>query len=394
MPATTNVLDQARRLSGQLVAWRRHLHAHPELSGEEVQTAAFVAQHLREMGYQPRTGVGGHGVVADIEIDGPPKVALRADMDALPITEQTQVPYASTRPGVMHACGHDAHTAMLLGAARILAEQRDALRHSVRLIFQPHEELFPGGAPAMIEAGALEGIRAIFGIHIASALPTGTLGTRPGAFMAAVNPLAITVRGKGGHAAMPEQCVDPIVTAAMLITALQTVVSRTIAISDPAVVSVTAIHGGSADNVIPEQVELIGTIRTFDPSIRQHVCDRVAELAQRVCEAHRASAEVRIDPGYPVLINDEKLTAGALEAAKGVGILPGRLQTLPPIGGGEDFAYYCERVPGAFVFLGAANEAKHCSFPHHHPRFNIDEDALPTGAALHAKFALDYREDE
>jgi amidohydrolase len=386
-----SLYEQALQLADEIRAWRRTLHAHPELSGHEEWTARFVAQRLRELGFAPTEGVGQTcGLTADLPVNDEPFVALRADMDALPITEETGVDYASTNPGVMHACGHDAHMAMLLGAARLLQQNKERLKRSVRLIFQPSEELYPGGAPAMIAAGALADVEAIFGIHVWTNLNTGQLGTRVGPFMAAVNPFSIVIRGKGGHAAMPDQCIDPVVAAAEVVVALQTVVSRSIAIAEPAVVSVTQLQAGTADNVIPNDVRLCGTIRTFDEFVRARACERVRELAEGVARAHRAGAEVDICPGYPILVNDKDATEQILEAARTVGIEHDRLITLAPQGVGEDFAYYCQEVPGAFAFLGAANEAKGCTYPHHHPHFNIDEDVLPRGAALHAQFALGF----
>jgi amidohydrolase len=386
-----SLYEQALQLTDDLRDWRRALHAHPELSGHEEWTASFVAQRLREMGWSPAERVGQTwGLTADFRVAGAPFVALRADMDGLPISEETGVDYASTNPGVMHACGHDAHIAMLLGAARLLQLYRPHLKRSVRLIFQPHEELYPGGAPAMIAAGALTEVEAIFGIHAWANLNTGQLGTRVGPFMAAVNSFKIVIRGKGGHAAMPDQCIDPVVAAAHVVVALQTVVSRSIAMAEPAVVSVTQFQAGSGDNVIPNDATLCGTIRTFDEEIRQRTCDRVRELAGGVARAHRAAADIEICPGYPAQVNDQATTQRALEAALMVGIKQDSLITLAPQGVGEDFAYYCQNVPGAFVFLGAANEAKSCPYPHHHPRFNVDEDVLPRGAALHAQFALGF----
>lgn len=389
------LIDEAEQLSDQLIAWRRHLHQHPELSGREEQTAAFVAERLRAFGYQPRERVGGlHGLIADLPLrNGGPTIALRADFDALPIQEQTGVAYASSKPGAMHACGHDAHTAMLLGAARLLQKRKTELRRSVRLIFQPHEELFPGGAPAMIADGALENVERIFGIHICSNLPIGTSGTRIGSFMAAVNPFRITITGKGGHAAMPNECIDPIVASANVVMALQSIVSRGIPITEPAVVSVTQVHGGTADNVIPDAVELAGTIRSFDESLRKEICERVEQIAKTVASTYGAQAACQIDQGYPVLVNDRQVIEHALGSARSIGIVADNVQSLAPQGGGEDFAYYCERIPGAFVFLGASNPEKQCVYPHHHPRFNIDESALPTGVAWHVQFALDAGRD-
>ena len=380
---------EAQSLQRDLSAWRRHLHAHPELSGQEKQTARFVADHLRKLGYEPRENVGGTcGVIADLTGGRRPAVALRADMDALPVTEENDVPYKSQHDGVMHACGHDAHTAMLLGAARLLAARRDELAQSVRLIFQPHEEFMPGGAAPMIADGALDGVERIFGLHIWSQLPCGQLGVRPGPFMASPSDLKITVRGVGGHAAMPQECADPIVAAAHVITALQTAVSRSIAASDTAVVSVTQIHGGTTFNVIPPTVELGGTIRTFDAVVRARIAARIAELAEHTARAHGASAEVRIEHGYPALVNDPVVLEQVIAAARAIGLTDDDMTELPLQGGGEDFAYYCESVPGAFVFLGGGKPAPHERFPHHHPRFDIDETALPIGAALAAQVCL------
>jgi amidohydrolase len=390
-----NVLTKTREMADQLRSWRRHLHAHPELSGEEDNTSAYVAAELARMGYRPIEKIGGtYGLTARLE--GPPDVpavALRADMDALPIQEENPVEYASRHPGVMHACGHDAHTAMLLGAARLLSEQRDRLRCPVVFLFQPSEEVYPGGAQPMIAAGVLEGVGEVFGLHITSRIPTGTLGTRVGALMSGVNDLEIVVRGRSEHATMPEQTADPVVAAAHLIVALQTVVSRSVAMTDSAVVSVTQLDAGTADNVIPELVRLRGTVRTLDEQVRARVCQRIGELAEHVARAFGCRAEVGLRPSYPPLINDGRVVNFVQESARRAGFGESDLLTLPPQGGGEDFAYYCQQVPGAFAFLGARNDAKDCIYPHHHPRFDIDEDALPLGAALLAQFALDAHPD-
>ncbi|MBW7906091.1 MAG: amidohydrolase [Phycisphaerae bacterium] len=387
MTPDNDLMSAAAAAHEQLRAVRRHLHANPELSGCERETAAYVAAQLRRLGYEPVTGVGGtHGVTAELAGPPGPCVALRADMDALPISEETGLPFASTRPGVMHACGHDAHTAMLLGAAQLLRQRQGELRRPVRFIFQPHEERFPGGAVPLIAAGVLENVASIFGLHISSQLPLGVLGTRPGPFMAGLNDLDIRVIGKGGHAAMPEQCVDPIVTAAQIVLALQSVVSRSLAMTDLAVVSVTRIEAGTADNVIPQDVRMRGTIRTYDPGVQARVCARVREIATGVAAAHGAAVDVRLDPGYPVLVNNPEVTRRACEIAAAIGFDSAKIQTIEPQGGGEDFAYYCQKAPGAFAFLGArvAGDA----YPHHHPRFDVDEAALPLGAALLAAYAL------
>ncbi len=389
MPTTPSPVDHARQMHEQLCAWRRHLHANPELSGQERQTAAYVAAALRGLGYEPRENVGGmFGVVAELRVNDGPFVALRADTDALPIVEETGLPFASKNPGVMHACGHDAHTAMLLGAAQLLRRRRDALKRNVRFLFQPHEEAHPGGAPAMIAGGALDNVESIFGLHIISTMPPGQVGSRPGPFMSGVTNIDIVIRGKGGHAAMPEACIDPIVISAALVQAMQTLVSRNIALTDEAVVSVTRVQGGTAYNIIPETVTLAGTIRTLDTRVRERVKERLTQLAHQVSAAHGGSAEVKLLDTYPPLVNDGPTLERALRAARDIGVPENQIATLAAQGGGEDFAYYGSKAPAAFVFLGAGNAQKGCIWPHHHPRFDIDEDLMPVGAALHVQYAL------
>jgi amidohydrolase len=383
------LLAAAQALETQLVAWRRHLHRHPELSFQEAQTARFVAGELRAMGYEPTERVGDTwGVTARLPVNDAPAIALRADMDALPVTEETGAEYASVNPGVMHACGHDAHTAMLLGAARLLRERRGELRRSVKFIFQPAEELPPGGAAALIAAGVLEQVDRIFGLHVWSDMPLGTLGTRPGPFMSSVNDLRITVSGTGGHAAMPHQCVDPIVVGAALVNAFQTVVSRSTAPSDSAVVSITRFQAGRANNIIPSTAELGGTIRTLSAAVRSAVATRIRELADGIGRAHGAQITVEIAAGYPALVNDPALVQSGIRAAQLLGFKPEQLLTLQVQGGAEDFAHYAECIPAAFFFLGARNVEKRCCHPHHHPQFDIDEAALALGTALLAQLAL------
>ena len=288
-PACNQPLSQ--QLVAQLSAWRRHFHAHPEPSGQEEQTAAFVATELRRMGYEPREHVGGTcGLVADFDGPGGTRIALRADMDALPINEETGLEFASRSPGVMHACGHDAHLAMLLGAAQLLIERQRELKTSVRLIFQAHEECRPGGALPLIEVGVLDGVSRIFGLHIWSEMPLGTLGTRVGPFMSGVTDFRITIRGRGGHAAMPQQCVDPIIVAAEVVTAVQTIASRSLAMTDNSVVSVTQFHAGTADNIIPATAMLGGTIRTLSDAVGATIGRRMRAIVEGVAQAHRATA--------------------------------------------------------------------------------------------------------
>ncbi|MGD8450580.1 MAG: M20 family metallopeptidase [Phycisphaerae bacterium] len=376
-------------LAERMIQWRRHLHAHPELSGQERATADFVAQELERLGYRPKRPVGdGYGLIVDLDADGGPAIGLRADMDALPIQEETGLDYASESAGVMHACGHDAHMAMMLGAAALLKERQSELKRSVRLIFQPHEEHYPGGASGMIAAGVLDNVESVFGLHIWSQLPLGVLGVGAGPLMSSVNDLEIRVHGRGGHAAMPEDCLDPVVISAEIVLALQTVVSRSIAMTDRAVVSVARVTAGTGDNIIPELAVMRGTIRTLSSTVRTKVCQRVIELAKGIAAGHGAMADAEVFPGYPVLVNSEDVVRRALTAARHIGWDENLLRTMSPMGGAEDFAYYAERVPAALVFLGAALPDG-SSRPHHHPGFRIDERALPRGAALLAQFALD-----
>lgn len=381
-------LNDANTMADRIRSWRRHLHTHPELGGQEQATADFIAAELRKLGYEPQQRIGGtFGLTAMLHVSDQPAVALRADMDALPIQEDTGLPFASQNPGVMHACGHDAHMAMLLGAAALLKQRQSQLKRSVKFIFQPHEEKYPGGAAPMIAAGVLENVESVFGLHVWSPLPLGTLGTRCGPLMSSVNDIQIVVQGKGGHAALPEQCVDPVVVAAQVVMALQTVVSRTIAMSDSAVVSVTQVTAGTAYNIIPQSATLRGTIRTLDEAVRTRVCQQVRELAEGVARAHGASAEVEVLPGYPALLNDEQTVQRVIQAARDVGFDDQHIETISPIGGGEDFAYYAQQVPAAFAFLGGGGESGQ-TYPHHHPRFTIDEAALPLGAAVLTQYAL------
>jgi amidohydrolase len=382
-------LQESHKIKDRIIRWRRHLHAHPELSGNERETSAFVAEELRAMGYDPICHIGGYGVTAMLAVGDTPCIALRADMDALPIQEENDVAFRSTVAGAMHACGHDAHTAMLLGAAAILKKRAGALRQSVKLIFQPAEEQYPGGAAPMIADGVLDGVERIFGIHVWSELECGKMTTRSGPMMSSVDGIVARIVGRGGHAAMPSCCTDPIVAASHAVVALQTVVSRSIDLTDSAVVSVTQFHAGTADNVIPPEVALRGTIRTLDAGVRDTVCEKVRHVLESTARVHGAEAIVEIERGYPVLVNDAANVERAKRAATKAGISRDNIIERKPIGGGEDFAYYLQKTPGCFVFLGALDPVSDRAYPHHHPRFSINEDVLPLGAALHVQFCLE-----
>lgn len=378
----------AAKIAPEVIQWRRHFHQHPELSFQEVETAAFVAKQLTEMGYQPQTRVGGsHGVVAVLEGGRPGRtIALRADMDALPIQEETGLSYASVHPGKMHACGHDAHTAILLGTAKALKEIQDKVPGKVVLLFQPAEELPPGGAKGMVEAGVLEGVDAVFGLHVLNTLPAGQLGINSGPVNAASDIFKVTLYGRGGHAASPHISVDPVVMLGSVITALQSVVSRSVDPMKQAVLTIGWVRGGDADNIIPEQVEFGGTIRTFDPEVQTLIHARLKETVEGVAAAYGGRAEVVSTYGYPVLSNDEAMTAIARKCAA---LVVGEQNTVvPPVGmGGEDFAYFAQERPGCFIRLGTGTPET-LTLPAHNPRFVIDESALEVGVAYYLSVVL------
>ena len=386
---TDQLITEAQGIRDWVVQRRRQLHRQPELMYEEVRTSQLVRETLEESGIPFRHPIAETGVVGTIGTGDGPCVALRADMDALPIHEEADVPFRSEVDGKMHACGHDCHTAMLLGAARILKQHESEVRGTVKLVFQPAEEGGAGGL-RMREEGVLESPRVdrIFGLHVWPSLDTGTVGAREGVFLAAASFLNIQVRGTGGHAAMPHQTVDPVTTSAKIVTELQTLVSREIDPLDSAVVSITSIHCGQAYNVIPESVEMQGTIRALSMPGLRRLQDRAREIVTGVAAANRCEAVIDY-PGhdYPPTIND----AGAWKLAQQVAAkMLGESQVLEiePTMGGEDFAYYTEQVPGCFVGLGVRNEAEGAVFGPHHPRFKVDEDALATGVALHVGYAL------
>jgi len=410
-PARPEVDAAAARLRDEVVALRRHFHQFPELSNREEETAAKVAGHLRSLGLEPRTGVAHHGVVAVIEGGRPgPRIALRADMDALPVTEATGLPFASQvtttfngqQTGVMHACGHDAHTAILLGVADALVAMRDELPGQVMLVFQPAEEGAPpgeeGGASLMLEEGLFGDFRpeAMFGLHVFSSLPVGTVAVRGGPLMAASDKFAITVRGRQTHGSRPWGGVDPIVAAADLVGSAQTVVSRRSDIAhQPAVVSFGEIHGGIRYNIIPDTVELVGTIRTFDEGMRAKIHADLDNVARHVAAAHGASVatEIPVGEGNPVTVNDPALTARMLPSLRAAAGAENVIE--PPLQmGAEDFAYYAREVPSMFFFVGATSEGiDPATAPSNHsPEFLLDEASLDVGLRAMLQVTLDYLE--
>jgi amidohydrolase len=359
----------------QLVALRRALHAEPELAYRERRTAERVAACLAGSGLALRTGLAGTGVLASVRGGEGRSVLLRVDMDALPIQEQSGAPYASRAAGVMHACGHDGHTAIGCVAAQLLAQRR--LPGEVRVLFQPAEE-GEGGAQAMLAEGVMDGVELVLGIHLWNELPVGTLGVKPGPLMAAVDRLQIAVRGRGGHGGMPHRAADPVVAAAHVVVALQSVVARQLPPGTPAVLTIGAIHGGQAFNVIPDEVVLTGTLRSFDPALRAALPERIRGLAAGVAEGLGCRAEVTVRPGNPPVVNDARVAELARRAAQRV-VGEANVVLPEPTMGGEDMAVYFERAPGAFVFVGSGNPARGLDQPHHSPRFDFDEDALAVG---------------
>ena len=382
MPIVNRVAD----LQPDIQAWRRDIHEHPELLYEVHRTAAFVADRLKEFGCdEVATGLGRTGVVGVIKGRRPAGkgdikvIGLRADMDALPIVEATNLPYASKNPGVMHACGHDGHTAMLLGAARYLAETRNFAGDAV-VIFQPAEE-GGAGAAAMIKDGLMDrfGIEQVYGMHNGPGLPVGSFGIRPGPVMAATDAIDIKIEGLGGHAARPHKCIDSVLVGAQLITALQSIVARTIDPLDSAVISMCEFHAGNARNVIPQTAELRGTVRTLTASVRELVEKRVREVVAGVAQMTGAKIDLAYEHGYPVTVNHASQTDVATRAAREIAG-DNNVHEMPPMMGAEDFSYMLEARPGAFIFCGNGDTAGL-----HHPAYNFNDEAIVYGTSYWIK---------
>lgn len=399
--------ERAAELEDRVIAWRRDIHEHPELSNRELRTAELVAEHLRELGMEVETGVAYTGVVGTLEGGRPgPTVALRADMDALPVVEQTDYSFRSTvrttynglDVGVMHACGHDTHVAILMGAAELLASMREEIPGTIKFIFQPAEEGAPpdegGGARMMVDQGVLEDpeVEAIFGLHISQSWAVGEVGFRPLGMMASAERFDVVVTGSQTHAARPWAGVDPIVTASQIVMGLQTVISRQTDITRaPAVITVGTFHGGVRNNIIPDDVTLTGTIRTFDPEMRDGIHDSMRRTVTNIASSAGASAELIIYPGVPVTFNDAELTARmrpTLERLYGAS----NVIESPLITGAEDFSFYQQEIPGFFFFIGGrpADVPASEAIPNHSPRFYVDEAALRPGVEAMSSLALDY----
>jgi amidohydrolase len=384
--------ERAQALTDFLVATRRDIHAHPELGNQERRTPALIVATLKPLGFEIHEGVGGTGVVAVLRgAQAGPTLALRADMDALPLNEEGERSYRSTVPGVMHACGHDGHVAMALGAARVLHELREQLHGNVKFLFQPAEETY-GGASEMIAEGCLTQappVDAVFGLHIEPSGAAGELHVRDGAIMASSDVLRVTVQGRGGHASEPHACTDPVPAAAQIITNLQTMITRGFDVNNPVVISITFLQAGSAFNIIPPEVVLAGTVRTVDPAVRAEMPARIEHLARHTAAAFGADANVVYVNGSGVVVNHAGFTDFVRQVVGEARGGESLIELEHPMMGAEDFGLYLEHVPGTFAFLGA-RPAHQEAFPLHHARFDFDERALPVGVEILSAVALEY----
>jgi amidohydrolase len=392
MNLSEKIKTAASRIFPKLIEIRQWLHQHPELSFEEKETSAYIQGQLRSYGIPFTTGWAGHGIVGEIigEKEGDRVVALRADMDALPIFEANEVHYKSKNAGVMHACGHDVHSAGLLGAAAILSELKSEFGGTVKLIFQPGEEKLPGGASIMIKEGVLENPKpdAMFAMHVHPPLEVGKVGMKPGLYMASADEIYIDVIGQGGHAALPDKCVDPIIIASEIIIAAQSIVSRKREPSIPAVLSFGKINTvGGATNIIPNRVKLEGTFRAMDETFRDFAHQSLEQLVKGIAASHGGEAKIEILRGYPCLVNDDLLTAKAKQVSTDM-LGTENVIDLPPRMSAEDFAYYSHHVPTCFIRLGTGNVSKGITSPVHTDTFDIDENALAVSSELLARLAL------
>lgn len=373
------LLDEARALSAQAITWRRHLHQHPEVAFHEHDTARFIREVLAEIPGLEISRPTETSVMARLIGPTPGRVvAVRADIDALPIHEENAVDYRSLVDGSMHACGHDGHTAIVLALITLLARHREQLNGEVRFFFQHAEELAPGGAEEMVEQGVMDGVDTVIGIHLWAPMPVGRIGIVSGPAMAAPDTFQLTIKGQGGHAAIPHETVDPIAIGAQVVNALQHIVSRNVDPLVPAVVSITQFHAGTAYNVIPESAQLAGTVRTFDPNLRRRIPELMERIIKGICDAHGAGYDFVIERGYRPVINDTAICA-CLERVVHRTFGPDVLLPTRPTMGGEDFSAYQQKAPGVFAFIGAGNAFEDIRYPHHHPRFNIDESSLEIG---------------
>ncbi|WP_188455228.1 amidohydrolase [Virgibacillus oceani] len=374
----------------EMVETRRYLHQHPELSFQETETAKYIGDFYEKLGIPYQANIGGNGVIATIKGGKPGKtIALRADFDALPIQEENDIPYKSTVDGVMHACGHDGHTAALLALAKAVLSFQQELPGTIVFLHQHAEEYAPGGAKPMIEAGALDGVDAVFGTHLWATTPLGVLQTSKSAFMAGADRFEVTIQGKGGHGGYPHETNDAIVIGAQVISQLQQIVSRRLDPLGTGVVTVGIFEAGNAFNIIADKAKLVGTVRYLNTDIQEQIISEIDKIIDGVCVANDASYTLNYEKGYPPLVNHADEAELVLEASKQIPEITKREEVLPVMGG-EDFAYYMMERPGAYFFTGAKTESN--PFPHHHPKFNIDERALPIAAKTLISAYFNYQE--
>nr|WP_279389210.1 amidohydrolase [Scopulibacillus darangshiensis] len=378
----TNLLAETDKIKCQVIDWRRHFHMHPELSFQEKKTSAFIYQTLLSFENLEVTRPTEYSVMARLIGESPGKVlAMRADIDALPIMEENDFDFVSQSPGVMHACGHDGHTAMMLGAAKILSENKDDIKGEIRFLFQHAEEQFPGGAKEMVEAGVLDGVDYIIGLHLFSTIPKGEIGVIYGPLTANDDTFELKIIGKGGHASAPDTSIDPIAIASQFVSNLQHIVSRKLDPLERLVISVTEFHAGNAVNIIPESATLSGSVRSFSQDVRGSAVQLIEQIAKGVTSAHGASYQFNYDYGYSSVVNNDLLTKKVEDAVSEI-FGDKCIRYGPPMMGGEDFSAFLKKIPGCFIPVGARNETKGIVHPHHHPKFTIDEDALNDGVKI------------
>lgn len=384
-----DLLKKAKAYDSETIATRRDIHKHPEPGGSEQRTSRLVAERLHSLGI-PHMCYPEYGVLGVIDSNKPGRtVALRCDMDALPVAEETGLPFASTVAGVAHLCGHDGHTASLLTAAKILMEYRAQLNGKIRLIFQPCEERPPGGAGIMVKHGAMSGVDAVFGIHFTNDLETGRISVEKGSRMAASLRVLFDIQGKGGHGGMPHETIDAVVAASAIVMNMQTLVSREVSVFEPLAVTVGVFNAGNAFNAVSEKVHMEATIKYFNDSLTDPIRNAITRIAVRTAEAYRAKCDICIDGHCAPVVNDEALSAIAARSVKT--LLAGQgLATMQPMSASEDFSVYLEHAPGVFAFVGSRSKGSAEGYPLHHPGFTIDEDALSIAAALYCQFAVDY----
>lgn len=373
-----------------MVSIRRHMHQHPELSFQETHTKQYIYDRIKDLGLEIRRDIGGNGLVARLHVnDAYPTILLRADFDALPIEDEKDVAYKSTVPGVMHACGHDAHTAMLITTARILTQYQDELPVNVVFVHQHAEEQLPGGAQSMIEDGALEDIDYVYGLHVSNDVPAGTLSYAYEYKHARADAFTITVKGDGGHGAAPHESIDPVVATASLIQQLQTITSRSVDPLKSAVVTASMFNAGTAFNIIPDQSEVVGTVRTFDEEVKDIVVRRLKGILKGIEASFEVTCTLDYEEGYPAVLNRPDEMERIISAQKTASNIT-HFEEVEPSMGGEDFSYYLKHKPGAFYNIGTGNETPGTDFPPHHPKFNIDEEGMKAGVESFVNLALHF----